>query len=133
MAAFEAVDDARVAVGEDDIGDAGHLSGSAVIAPRAVAEVRQDRGIAVQINRPFMNGTYFDAVANRPLPEWTREFDCESWAQFSLKYVLAHPAVTCVLTETSNPVHMEENIHAAFGRLPDETARRRMRELIASL
>lgn len=102
-------------------------------AEERLLPLAQDRGMAVLINRPFMNGTYFDAVANRPLPEWTREFDCDSWAQFSLKYVLAHPAVTCVLTETSNPVHMEENIHAAFGRLPDETARRRMRELIASL
>ncbi|MEX2582567.1 MAG: aldo/keto reductase [Gemmatimonadota bacterium] len=93
----------------------------------------QDRGMAVLINRPFMNGTFFQAVADRPLPDWAAEFDCETWAQFSLKYVLAHPAVTCVLTETTNPAHMEENIHASFGRLPDEAARRRMREVIRSL
>jgi diketogulonate reductase-like aldo/keto reductase len=102
-------------------------------AEERLLPLAQDRGMAVLINRPFMNGTYFDAVENRPLPEWTAEFDCETWAQFSLKYVLAHPAITCVLTETSNPAHMEENIHAAFGRLPDDSARRRMRELIASL
>ena len=86
--------------------------------------------MAVLINRPFMNGSYFGRVNGRELPEWTTEFDCESWAQFSLKYILAHPAVTCVLTETTNPEHMVDNIRAAFGRLPDEATRRRMRELV---
>ncbi len=87
--------------------------------------------MAVIINRPFMNGTYFGQVAGRELPEWTAEFDCATWAQFSLKYILAQPAVTCVLTETTNPEHMEENIQAGFGRLPDEATQRRMRELVA--
>ena len=90
----------------------------------------QDLGMAVLINRPFMNGSYFGRVSGHALPDWTTEFDCASWAQFSLKYVLAHPAVTCVLTETTNPEHMEENIQAAFGRLPDQATRRRMRELV---
>jgi diketogulonate reductase-like aldo/keto reductase len=89
-----------------------------------------DRGIAVIINRPFMNGRYFDELENTPLPDWTAEFDCGSWAQFSLKYILANPNFTCVLTETSNPVHMAENASTAFGPLPSETARRRMREFI---
>jgi diketogulonate reductase-like aldo/keto reductase len=102
-------------------------------AEQRLLPLAQDRGMAVLINRPFMNGTFFEAVENRPLPDWAAEFDCETWAQFSLKYVLAHPAVTCVLTETTNPLHMEENISAAFGRLPDESAKRRMRELIAQL
>jgi diketogulonate reductase-like aldo/keto reductase len=92
-----------------------------------------DRGIAVLINRPFMNGAYFDRLEGTPLPEWVREIGCESWAQFSLKYILAHPAVTCVLTETTNPAHMDENIRAAFGELPDAPTRRRMRELIDSV
>ncbi|HEX6998647.1 MAG TPA: aldo/keto reductase [Gammaproteobacteria bacterium] len=92
-----------------------------------------DRGIAVLINRPFMNGVYFDKLEGRPLPEWTADFDCESWAQFSLKYILANPHLTCVLTETTNPRHMTENARAAMGALPDERARQRMRDLIDTL
>ncbi len=90
----------------------------------------RDLGMAVLINRPFMNGSYFGRVSGRTLPEWASEFDCESWAQFSLKYILAHPAVTCVLTETTNPEHMADNVGAGFGRLPDEATKRRMRELV---
>jgi diketogulonate reductase-like aldo/keto reductase len=89
-----------------------------------------DRGLAVLINRPFMNGSYFDKLEGQPLPEWAREFDCESWAQFSLKYILANPAVTCVLTETTDPLHMEENARTGFGPVPDAAARARMREFI---
>jgi diketogulonate reductase-like aldo/keto reductase len=91
-----------------------------------------DRGVAVLVNRPFMNGTLFRRLEGTPLPPWAAEIGCTTWAQFSLKYILAHPAVTCVLTETSNPHHMEENARTAFGTLPDTTARQRMRELIAS-
>ena len=89
-----------------------------------------DMGLAVLINRPFMNGAYFRQLEGRALPEWTAEFDCESWAQFSLKYILSHPTVTCVLTETSNPVHMAENAATALGRMPDAAARARMRAFI---
>jgi diketogulonate reductase-like aldo/keto reductase len=92
-----------------------------------------DRGVAVLINRPFMNGAYFRRLEGKPLPPWAVEIGCSTWAQFSLKYILAHPAVTCVLTETSNPHHMEENAAAALGGLPDEPARRRMREFIAAV
>ncbi len=95
------------------------------LLPRAA-----DQGLAVLINRPFMNGAYFGRLEGRPVPEWAAEFDCTSWAQFSLKYILAHPTVTCVLTETSNPRHMEENARTAFGRLPDAAERARMRALI---
>ena len=89
-----------------------------------------DQGLAVLINRPFMNGAYFGRLEGQPVPEWAAEFDCTSWAQFSLKYILAHPTITCVLTETSNPRHMEENAQTAFGRLPDAAARARMRAFI---
>lgn len=89
-----------------------------------------DRGIAVIINRPFMNGAYFDRLENEPLPEWTAEFGCETWAQFSLKYILAQPGITCVLTETSNPVHMAENAMTALGPVPSAAARGRMRSFI---
>lgn len=92
-----------------------------------------DRGIGIIINRPFMNGAYFDRLENEPLPEWTAEFDCTSWAQFSLKYILANPNLTCVLTETSNPEHMEENAQAAYGPMPDANARQRMRDFVDTL
>jgi diketogulonate reductase-like aldo/keto reductase len=89
-----------------------------------------ERGLAVLINRPFMNGTYFRKLEGRPLPPWAADFDCTTWAQFSLKYILANSAVTCVLTETSNPKHMAENALTALGPLPDAAALRRMREYI---
>ena len=99
-------------------------------AENRILPLAQDLGMAVLINRPFMNGSYFGRVSGRTLPAWTSEFDCATWAQFSLKYILAHPAVTCALTETTNPEHMEDNIGAGFGRLPDEAMKRRMRELV---
>lgn len=92
-----------------------------------------DRGMAVLVNRPFENGALFRKTGDKPLPEWAAAFDCESWAQFSLKYILGHPAVTCVIPATSNPRHLVDNMGAGTGRLPDQAARRRMRELGASL
>ena len=99
-------------------------------AEQRMLPMLRDRGVGVIVNRPFMNGSYFDKLGARPLPEWAADFDCESWAQFSLKYILPHPAITCVLTETSNPVHMAENSRAAFGRLPDDGERKRMRDFM---
>ncbi|MCH8334262.1 MAG: aldo/keto reductase [Proteobacteria bacterium] len=90
----------------------------------------QDLGVAVIINRPFMNGDYFQRLGQRRVPGWAADFDCESWAQFSLKYILPQPAITCVLTETSNPAHMVENSRAAFGRMPDDSERNRMKAVI---
>ncbi len=92
-----------------------------------------DMGVGVIINRPFMNGDYFRKLGNRPLPDWAAEFDCESWAQFSLKYILPNPAITCVLTETTKSKHMAENARAAFGRMPDEDQRARMRAVISAV
>jgi len=89
-----------------------------------------DMGLAVLLNRPFMNGSYFGRLEGRPVPEWAAEFDCTSWAQFSLKYILAHPTITTVFTETSNPVHMEENAQASYGRMPDAGERAQMRAYI---
>jgi len=99
-------------------------------AEERLLPLARDMGLGVLINRPFMNGAYFRRLEGRPLPEWAADFDCGSWAQFSLKYILAHPAITCVLTETSNPLHMEENAASSLGRMPDEAARKRMREFI---
>ena len=92
-----------------------------------------ERGIAVVINRPFMNGALFKRLEGTPIPPWAADFGCESWAQFSLKYILSNPMVTCVLTETSNPKHMDENARAAFGRVPTAAERQRMREFIDTL
>jgi diketogulonate reductase-like aldo/keto reductase len=97
------------------------------LAEERLLPLAEDRGMAVIINRPFMNGSYFGQVGDREIPEWAADFDCVTWAQFSLKYILGHPAVTCVLPETTNPEHMEENIQAGFGRLPDEATKLRMR------
>jgi aryl-alcohol dehydrogenase-like predicted oxidoreductase len=91
-----------------------------------------DMGVAVTINRPFINGRYFSIVRGKSLPAWAVEFDCMSWAQFSLKYILSHPAVTCVLTETAKPEHLRENLGAGFGRLPDKKTRVKMRRLLQS-
>jgi len=102
-------------------------------AEERILPLARDRGFAVLINRPFMNGSYFSRTAGRALPAWAADFDCETWAQFSLKYILANPAVTVVLTETTDTAHMAENVAAGFGRLPDEPTRRRMREVAATI
>jgi diketogulonate reductase-like aldo/keto reductase len=98
-----------------------------------ILPLAQDLRIAVLTNRPFMNGSYFGRVRGQPLPEWVGAFDCRSWAQFSLKYILAHPAVTCALAETTNPQHMSENLEAGIGRLPSPDQKRRMRALIGAM
>jgi diketogulonate reductase-like aldo/keto reductase len=102
-------------------------------ADQQVLPMALDQGVAVTINRPFINGDYFSLVRDQPLPEWAAQFDCDSWAQFSLKFILSHPAVTCVLTETANPGHALDNIGAGFGRLPDEKTRQRMVAHLAAL
>lgn len=98
-----------------------------------ILPMAMDKGIAVTINRPFINGRYFDLVRGHTLPEWAAEFDCETWAQFSLKYIVSHPAVNCVLTETANPAHAVDNLRAGFGRLPDAAMRRRIVEHLRNL
>ncbi len=102
-------------------------------AEKRVLPVAQEYGVAVLINRPFINGRYFQLVRDKALPEWAADFDCESWAQFSLKFIISHPAVSCVLTETENPRHAEDNLRAGFGRLPDEATRQKMRKTLESL
>jgi diketogulonate reductase-like aldo/keto reductase len=93
----------------------------------------RDKGVAVVTNRPFMNGQYFPRVAGKELPEWAADFDCHSWAQFSLKWILANEIVTCTLTETSKLHHAIDNLSAGFGRLPDARERDRMQAHIRSI
>lgn len=91
-----------------------------------------DMGIAVIVNRPFGSGSLFSAVRGRELPDWAGEF-ADSWGQFFLKFIVAHPAVTCAIPATSNPEHMRDNVQAGFGALPDARTRRRMIEYVQDL
>jgi diketogulonate reductase-like aldo/keto reductase len=92
-----------------------------------------ERGIGVIVNRPFRHKALFERYAHTPLPEWATEFEAGNWAQFFLKFVIAHPAVTCAIPATSQVVHMEENMGALYGRLPDAAMRKRMVAHIESI
>lgn len=92
-----------------------------------------DSGTAVIVNRPFAQASLFGKVKDKPLPSWAAEFDCASWAQFFLKYLLAHPAVTCVIPGTRRVAHLKDNLQAGVGRLPDAAARQRMVEYLERL
>jgi aryl-alcohol dehydrogenase-like predicted oxidoreductase len=92
-----------------------------------------DRGLAVLVNLPFGRGSAFDKVGERPLPDWAAEIDCASWGQFFLKYIVAHPAVTCAIPGTRREEHVRDNLAAARGRLPDADFRRRQEQLFDSL
>lgn len=97
-----------------------------------ILPLAKDLGIAVLINRPFVEGRLFRAVRDRPVPDWAREF-AESWGQFFLKFIISHPAVTCVIPATSKIHHMADNLGAGFGSLPDDKTRQRMANYFASL
>jgi diketogulonate reductase-like aldo/keto reductase len=101
-------------------------------AERRILPLARDRGIAVLVNRPFSEGGLFSRVRGQALPPWVTELDCESWAQFFLKWILAHPATTCVIPATSRPEHLVDNMKAGVGALPDAAMRDRMATLIAA-
>ena len=86
----------------------------------------RDEGVAVINNRPFDGGDLFREVVGKNLPAWTKENQIQNWAQFFLKYIISHPAVTCAIPATSKPEHMLENIGAAYGPLPDASTREKM-------
>lgn len=102
-------------------------------AAQRILPLAQELRMAVIINRPFGGGGLFSRVRSKPLPDWAAEIDCRSWAQFFLKWIIAHPAVTCVIPATNNPRHMEDNMAAGLGRLPDTKMRQRMLEIASSL
>ncbi|QSQ20879.1 aldo/keto reductase [Pyxidicoccus parkwayensis] len=85
-----------------------------------------EHGVAVLVMQPFASGSLFQRVRGKKVPEWASEFDCTTWAQFFLKFILGHPAVHCPLPATSSPEHVADNLRAGFGRLPDEKQRARM-------
>jgi aryl-alcohol dehydrogenase-like predicted oxidoreductase len=102
-------------------------------AEKRLLPLAAERGIATLINRPFARGDMFRKTKGKPLPDWSGEFDCRSWAQFFLKFILAHPAVTCAIPATSKASHLTDNMGAGFGRLPDQTLRLRMLKHYESL
>lgn len=97
---------------------------------RRLLPLAAERGIAVIANRPFDGGALLDRLQGKQLPSWAREIDCANWPQFCLKWIVAHPAVTCAIPATSNPAHMAENMGALRGRQPDAGLRRRMLEYV---
>ena len=98
-------------------------------AAQRILPLAQELRMGVIINRPFGGGGIFKVISAKPLPAWAAEFDCHSWAQFLLKWIVAHPAVTCVIPATNNPQHLEDNMAAGVGRLPDAKTRQRMASL----
>ena len=98
-----------------------------------ILPLAQDRGIAVIANRPFQQGALIRAVTRHPLPSWAGEVGATSWAQFILKYIVSHPAVTCAIPATSQVAHVKENMAAASGSLPDAATRRRMAAYVEAL
>ena len=102
-------------------------------AEQRILPLARDRQVAVIANRPFGGGDLFSRVRSKPLPEWAAEFDCRSWAQFLLKWIVAHSAITCVIPATNNPKHLEDNMQAGGGRLPDAKMRQRMAEFVSAL
>jgi len=92
-----------------------------------------ERGIAVLVNRPFQEGALLRRLQRHPLPDWAAEADCGCWAQLVLKFIVSHPAVTCAIPATSRVEHLQENMGAAQGQLPDAPLRRRIAQHIARL
>ena len=92
-----------------------------------------DNGIAVINNRPFEGGGLFQRVHGKPLPAWAMDYGSQNWAQFFLKYIISHPAVTCAIPATSNPAHMQENIAALYGPIPDLPSRKKMADYFDKL
>ena len=95
-------------------------------AEQRLLPLAAERGLAVVINRPFRRGELFRRFGGHPLPDWAGEIGCMNWAQFFLKFIISHPAVTCAIPATSSVAHMNENMGALFGALPDAAMRNRM-------
>ena len=92
-----------------------------------------DQGVGVINNRPLDGGDLFNSTKGKNIPAWAAEYGIQNWAQFFLKYIISHPGVTCAIPATSKPAHMQENIRAAYGSLPDASARKKMVELFEKL
>ncbi|SDM20081.1 Aldo/keto reductase [Catalinimonas alkaloidigena] len=102
-------------------------------AEQRLLSAAKDRGVAVLVNEPYESGSLFRAVKGKPLPDWAGDYDIASWGQFFLKFILSHPAVTCVIPGTSDPAHLVDNMGAGYGTLPDEAGHHRMAAYVAKL
>jgi aryl-alcohol dehydrogenase-like predicted oxidoreductase len=102
-------------------------------AERELLPLAAEYGTGVLINRPFESGELFSRVKGKALPPWAAEADCASWAQFFLKFIVSHPAVTCAIPATREPRHLLDNMAGGVGRLPDATLRERMAQHVMSL
>jgi diketogulonate reductase-like aldo/keto reductase len=91
----------------------------------------QEKKVAILINRPFEEGSLFKRAKGMELPAWVKEFDCSSWAQFFLKFILSHPAVTCVIPGTAKKAHVVDNLRAGYGKLPTAEQRKKMIQLFS--
>ena len=92
-----------------------------------------DKQLAVLVNRPFAEGGLFRKVRGKPLPPWAKEIHCASWAQFFLKFIISHPAVTCAIPATAKVDHLADNMQAGIGQLPDAKMRERMAKVVSEL
>lgn len=99
-------------------------------AEKSLLNAAKDSGVAVIINEPFDQGGLFRAVKGKQLPDWAKEYDIQSWAQYFLKYILSNQAVTCVIPGTSDVKHLTDNLGAGVGKLPDENGRKKMIEFL---
>jgi diketogulonate reductase-like aldo/keto reductase len=97
-------------------------------AEKRLLPLAMDKGVAVIINEPLEKGNLFEKVKNKSLPSWAADYGIKNWAGFFLKYIISHPAVTCVIPATSNPLHMKDNLIAGEGIMPDEKGRKKMAE-----
>ncbi len=102
-------------------------------AERRLLGAAADARVAVIVNRPFAEGSMFQRVRNRPLPDFAGDIGCASWAQFFLKWILGNASVTCAIPGTRNPKHLADNLAAARGVLPDAAMRRKMADYFRSL
>ena len=102
-------------------------------AERRLLPLAAEKGVAVLVNRPFAEGALFKKVRGKPLPDWAKEIGCATWAQFFLKFIVAHPAVTCAIPATSKVEHLLDNMQAGMGSLPDAKLRERMAAHVAAL
>ena len=102
-------------------------------AERRILPMAKDLGLRVIINRPFAEGALFRKVKGKPLPPWAAELGIASWAQYFLKWIISHPAVTCAIPGTARPDHMKDNLGAATGAFPSNSVRKKMTAYFDSL
>jgi len=102
-------------------------------AEKSILPLASDRGIAVLVNLPYARGQLFGAVADHPLPDWAADMDATSWGQVFLKYVISYPAATLPIPGTTKPHHVQDNLAASLGRLPDENLRREIEDYVTPL